>query len=100
MKRICIIKLGALGDVVRTLPIAQAIKKKYPDAEIDWITRKEAAPLVQGCKYVNNVNTLPFIPQETYDVLYNLDFEEEATALALKIEAKEKRGFYSEDGFP
>ena len=100
MKKICIIKLGALGDVIRTLPVAQAIKKKYPDAEIDWITRKESEGLVRGSQYVDNVYTIPFNPQEAYDVLYNFDLEEEATSLASSITAKEKKGFYSQDGFP
>ncbi|MDP3881847.1 MAG: glycosyltransferase family 9 protein [Nanoarchaeota archaeon] len=100
MNKICIIKLGALGDVVRTLPIAKALKSKFPDAEIDWITKKEAQPLVQGSKYVDNVYTLPFLPQETYEFLYNFDLEEEATSLASEIQAREKKGFYSQDGFP
>ena len=31
MIKILIIKLGALGDVLRTTPILHAIKEKYPD---------------------------------------------------------------------
>ena len=31
MKKICIIKLGALGDVVRTLPILLGIKEKFKE---------------------------------------------------------------------
>jgi heptosyltransferase-2 len=100
MKKICIIKLGASGDVVRTLPIAQAIKKKYPDSEIDWITKEDAIPLIEGSKYISNVYSISFDKDVTYDLLYNFDLEEEATSLASKIPAREKKGFCSRDGFP
>ena len=37
--KICIIKLGAIGDVVRTIPVIKAIKDQYKDAEITLITK-------------------------------------------------------------
>ncbi|MGJ8635778.1 MAG: glycosyltransferase family 9 protein [Phycisphaerales bacterium] len=38
-KRILIIRPSALGDICRTTPILAALKKKYPDAKIDWMVR-------------------------------------------------------------
>jgi lipopolysaccharide heptosyltransferase I len=32
-----IVRLGALGDIVHTVPAAAALRKAYPDARIDWI---------------------------------------------------------------
>ncbi len=100
MKKLLIIKLGALGDVVRTLPIAKALKKKYPDSEISWITKKESLPIVKACKEVDRAHSLPFDQDVIYDILYNFDLEEEATSLAMKIPAREKKGFYSQDNYP
>ena len=37
---ICIIKLGAKGDVIRSLPLVVGIRKKFPNAHITWITKK------------------------------------------------------------
>jgi heptosyltransferase-2 len=36
--RILIIKLGALGDVIRTTPLLLRLKKNEPSAEIWWLT--------------------------------------------------------------
>src|SRR5687768_2849013 len=32
-----IVRLGALGDIVHTIPAAAALRRAYPDARIDWI---------------------------------------------------------------
>lgn len=98
--KILIIKLGALGDVVRTLPLAETLKKRYPEAEVAWVTRKNAASLFEGNPYINKVFTLPFLPEGEYDLLYNFDIEEEAARLALQVRARQKYGFYIEEGYP
>lgn len=99
MKKVVIIKLGALGDVIRTLPIAQALKERNPDCEIHWITKPNAVELFEGNPFVDKVFSIPFSTEEKYDALYNFDIEEEATELAQRISADKKFGFYSEEGF-
>lgn len=101
-KKILIIKLGAKGDVVRTLPITQAIKEKYPDSEIIWITKKSSEDIVKTNLDINRILTLPLESNqeiENFDILYNFDIESDATELAKKIKASQKLGFSSEDGF-
>ena len=34
---VLIVRLGALGDVVHTIPAAAALRAAYPDARIDWL---------------------------------------------------------------
>ena len=99
MKKILVIKLGAMGDVVRTLPLLLGIKEKYSDSEISWITKKESKDLVKSSPYVKKVYTLHEEFPNNFDVLYNFDVENEAIDLVGKIKADEKYGFYSEDGF-
>lgn len=101
-KKIVIIKLGALGDVVRTLSILPAIKKKHPDSEIYWITKENALQLFENNPYITKVFKIPYKvdKKEKFDILYNFDVEEAATKLAKEINADKKLGFYSEDGFP
>jgi len=36
-KRICIIRLGGLGDVINTLPALDALRAAYPEAHIAWL---------------------------------------------------------------
>ena len=98
--KILIIKLGALGDVVRTLSILQGIKENYPDSDISWVTKNNAIDIFEGNPYVKNIFTIPYKTEEEFDILYNFDIEKEATELAIKIKANKKYGFYSEGGYP
>ena len=41
-KRILIIKLGAIGDVIRTTPLVVKFKELYPDCHISWLTHTPA----------------------------------------------------------
>lgn len=100
MEKIIIIKLGALGDVVRTLPILPAIKEKYPNSEIYWVTKQNALGIFEGNPYVKEAYALPFSTAEDFDILYNFDIDEEATKLAKEIRAGKKYGFYSENAYP
>lgn len=99
MEKIVIIKLGALGDVVRTLPVLPALKKKFPQSEITWITKKSAITLFDGNPYVNHVTALPFATDKTFDRLYNFDIDKEATYLAESIKARTKYGFHQEGDY-
>jgi 3-deoxy-D-manno-octulosonic-acid transferase/heptosyltransferase-1 len=52
---ILIVKLSAIGDVIHTLPAANALRAHYPDAHIAWVVESAAAPLVQGHPALNRV---------------------------------------------
>lgn len=97
---ILIIKLGAKGDVVRTLPLLLAIKEKYPDSEITWITKSSSTEILKTSPHINKVLAIPAQINEKFDILYNFDIEEEATRLAKEIKADKKYGFFSEEGYP
>jgi heptosyltransferase-1 len=48
---ILIVRLGALGDIVHTIPAAAALRQAFPDARIDWIVDEkhhEILQLVEG----------------------------------------------------
>jgi len=47
-QRILIVKLSAIGDVVQTLPMVEALKERYPHAHIDWLVEEEASDLLIG----------------------------------------------------
>jgi heptosyltransferase-2 len=46
--RVAIVKLGALGDVVRTTALVPGLRRLMPDMRLTWITAREALPLVRG----------------------------------------------------
>ena len=47
-QKILIIRLSAIGDVVRTLPALRALRSKFPSAYIAWIVEEGAQDLLQG----------------------------------------------------
>ena len=55
MKRILVIKLGALGDYMQALGPMAAIRKAYPDSHITLLTTKSFARLSQACPYCDDV---------------------------------------------
>jgi heptosyltransferase-3 len=57
-KRILIIRPFFLGDILLCLPIAQAIKKKYPTAHVSWLLRQEWENLIKNHSVVDAV--IPF----------------------------------------
>ncbi|MGB7077947.1 MAG: lipopolysaccharide heptosyltransferase II [Xanthobacteraceae bacterium] len=54
-KNILLIKLSALGDVVQTLPVLNALRARYPKARIDWLIAEEFAEAVQDHPAISNV---------------------------------------------
>lgn len=37
MTKILLVRLGALGDIVHAIPVAVALRRAFPEAQIDWI---------------------------------------------------------------
>ena len=54
-QRILIVKLSAIGDVIQTLPMMEALKDQYPRAQIDWVVEEDASELLFGHPVLNRV---------------------------------------------
>lgn len=57
-QRILIIRLHAIGDVAITFPVCMALREKFPQARIDFLTTTDAAPLVDALDIFNAVHRL------------------------------------------
>ena len=55
IKKILIIRLSALGDAIHTLPLANALRKKYPNVQLDWIVEDKAEKFISNNLLLNNV---------------------------------------------
>lgn len=98
-KRILIIKLGSLGDVIRTTPLVVKFKELYPNCHITWLTQ---SPAVLPQNEIDSILkpdafSLFLIENSRFDIAINLDKELEACLLLFKTTAKEKYGFNWED---
>ncbi len=97
-QRILIIKLGAMGDVLRTTPLLPALKARYPQSFITWITYSNAYPLLADNPLIDrlwplDLTTLIGLQTETFDQVICLDKSMDATGLAMLAKAENKMGF-------
>ncbi len=94
-QQILIIKLGASGDVLRTTPVLHSIRNAFPNAHITWITKTvEFVPT----SHVNtvlawNTDNILWLKALKFDIVYNLDKNREAIALAATLQTKHLKGF-------
>jgi len=100
--KILIIKLGALGDVVRTSYFLHGLRQKSGTAtHITWVTSERALPLL---KYYPNIDTLLTLEEITnkkvhwgnqeFDWIISLDDELQACGLLKGITWKRLTGAY------
>jgi len=103
-ERILLIKLDALGDVVRSTTLVEGIKSKYPDSQLSWITMNNAKFFVSNNPFVDNTliyneETIRILQQQKFDIIINLDKDPKATSMIMSFNSNDKRGYgLSEEG--
>ncbi len=96
--RILLINLDAMGDVVRTTALLPALKRKYPESHITWLTLKPCGPILENNPLVDEVLfygpeiTLELEPR-TFEVVCNVDKSRRSGAVAQRVRAHERFGF-------
>ena len=57
-KKFLIIRFSSIGDIVLTTPVIRCLRKKFPDADICFLTKKNFAGIVESNPYLTRVITL------------------------------------------
>jgi heptosyltransferase II len=90
---VLIIKIGALGDVLRTTPLLRVL-----EGNITWITAARAVPLLEGNPYIDRIhcieNGTEALLGNKYDLVINLEDEPPAAVLASSFETATIVGAY------
>ena len=55
MKRILIIKLWALGDILMATPMLTALKAQFPECEVTWLVDSSHADILQGHPLIDDL---------------------------------------------
>ena len=99
-KRILIIKLGALGDVIRTTPLIEKLRLSHKNAHITWLTLSPSILPKQGIDELLSLNEVSLfnLQHTAFDIVINLDKDKEACLLTSLVSAEEKYGFTWQDG--
>lgn len=87
-KKILIVRLGAIGDVVFTTIMPYAIKQKYPDCVIHYVAQKDVVGLLENNPYIDKIypwdrvegkhfkyikSVAKILREEKYDVIFNFN---------------------------
>lgn len=54
-RKILLIKLSAVGDVVHTIPVLNKLRWRYPAAQLDWLVTPPIAELLQHNPSITNI---------------------------------------------
>jgi len=93
--RILIVKLGAIGDVIRTTSILEGLRGN----EIDWLTSSAAKPVLLHNPFINKIFTWEERDQlRPYDLVISLEDDFEVCEFASLMFKKELKGAYVKDG--
>ena len=93
-ENILIIKLGAAGDVIRTTPILEPLKREHPNARIWWLTLSpELVPSTVDRILKWGTESLAALEQIPFARILNLDKDLHACALATWLKAPRKDGY-------
>ncbi|MDR1663104.1 MAG: glycosyltransferase family 9 protein [Endomicrobium sp.] len=97
-KRILIIKLGAIGDVLRTTFILNGLKEVYPKSKISWITDIKNTTVLEGNSLIdkiicNDKSVIKYLVKEFFDIVINLDLAFESLSLTKLSNKKKVLGF-------
>jgi lipopolysaccharide heptosyltransferase I len=110
--RILLIKLSALGDVVHSIPVLHKLRRRYPDARIDWLVAPAFAELLTShpalsrlvlfgreersspwTALARSARLEPALRAARYDLVLDLQGQFRSAALALATRAPVRLGF-------
>jgi len=94
--KILIVKLGAIGDVLRTTSVLSGLKAKYDGADIDWLTSSAAKDVLLNNPLINKLFTEVDKDQlGEYDLVIGLEDDLEPCQLVSGLKAKKILGAYA-----
>jgi heptosyltransferase I len=105
-RRILIVLMGAIGDVIRALPLLGRIRRAWPDAYIGWAVEPKSEPLLRGHRWVNClivyerehtpwslVTFLQKIHAEKFDLVLDLQRHLKSGLVSMVSGARQRLGF-------
>ena len=95
---ILIVKLAALGDVLRTTSILPNLKSKFPESRITWVSKVNALPVLKSNPYIHRFfaiegNYLEHILTEKFDLGICLDSDSLSASILSIANCRTKLGF-------
>jgi lipopolysaccharide heptosyltransferase I len=86
--RILIVRLSAIGDVIHGMPLACALRERFPQAWLTWVVEERAAELLRGHEALDELIVLPHAWLKSPRVTWRLRNRLRATRFELALEAQ------------
>jgi heptosyltransferase I len=83
---ILIIKTSSIGDVIQSFPALEYLRRKYPDARIDWVVEQGIAPLLKAHPLLDQV--LEIRTKAWRKGPFSLETRNECSTFARKLRSK------------
>jgi len=58
VERILIIRLSSIGDILLASPLLRVLRRRFPQATIDFVTKRQFVDLVRTNPHLNHIHTL------------------------------------------
>lgn len=100
IKRILIMRLGKIGDVLLSTPLIRNLKKNFPKAHIAYIVSRRAAPVLENNPNISKIIIsdrdifYKIIKQEKYDLAIDLNVIDITSQLSRVCGARYRAGLY------
>jgi ADP-heptose:LPS heptosyltransferase len=109
-KRILIVLNGAIGDVVRALPLLGRIRRGFPTAHIAWAIEPKSAPILKGHPWLDEIilydrrrapwSFVPFLKRVRdgrFDLAIDLQRHLKSGIISMVSGARERIGFSAQN---
>jgi len=104
VKRILVIKLRAVGDVLLTTPVIRNLKENFPEAEIDFLTEPLSEDILKSNSFLNNLivfgrrekgylKFLLSLKKKNYDLVIDLFCNPRSAQMTFATRAKYRVGY-------
>ncbi|WP_050452457.1 lipopolysaccharide heptosyltransferase I [Candidatus Burkholderia verschuerenii] len=118
MKRILIVKVTSLGDIVETLPVVSDLRRAFPSAKVDWAADAAFADIIRWNPGVDRVLSAPLrkfkkarswndlkeigasigeLRAEKYDVIVDIHGVYKSAIIAFIARGKRRYGYLNQD---
>lgn len=103
--RILIVKTSSLGDVVQSLVVLSDLKKRFPNAKIDWVIEARFSSIIEAHPLIHRVIALDIkgkrgllkglhaLRQEKYDLIFDLQGNCKSGVITFLSRGKVKVGY-------
>ncbi|MEA3401154.1 MAG: glycosyltransferase family 9 protein [Armatimonadota bacterium] len=96
--QVLVVRVHQLGNIVKSTPVVHALRKRFDDPWIAWLSSSAAAPLLETNPLVDEVieyswEAVPLLAARHFDLVVSLEADAAEAALAQEVPAEEHLGY-------